>query len=77
MRAQARMLLRPDKAIITEPHHVWPTLTDEQWIKVRPWWRPTPCRAAMRTATRLARARGSRHVRVARTSGQGGMPAGL
>ena len=30
---QARMLLRPDKAIITEPHHVWPTLTDEQWIK--------------------------------------------
>ena len=33
---QARMLLRPDKAIITEPHHVWPTLTDEQWIKARP-----------------------------------------
>jgi len=33
---KARMLLRPDKAIITEPHHVWPTLTDEQWIKVRP-----------------------------------------
>ena len=29
------MLLRPDKAIITEPHHVWPTLTDEQWIKAR------------------------------------------
>eukprot|EP00894_Picocystis_sp_ML_P001929 jgi/Pico_ML_1/52446/g3150.t1 len=28
------MLLRPDKSIITEPHHVWPTLTDEQWIKV-------------------------------------------
>ena len=33
---KARMLLRPDKSIITEPHHVWPTLTDEQWIKVRP-----------------------------------------
>ncbi len=32
---KARMLLRPDKSIITEPHHVWPTLTDEQWIKVR------------------------------------------
>ncbi len=31
---KARMLLRPDKSIITEPHHVWPTLTDEQWIKV-------------------------------------------
>lgn len=31
---KARMLLRPDKSIITEPHHVWPSLTDEQWIKV-------------------------------------------
>jgi hypothetical protein len=31
---KARMLLRPDKSIITQPHHVWPTLTDEQWIKV-------------------------------------------
>lgn len=36
---KARMLLRPDKSIITQPHHVWPSLTDEQWIKVRvaPW----------------------------------------
>ena len=32
---KARMLLKPDKSIVTEPHHVWPTLTDEQWIKVR------------------------------------------
>lgn len=32
---KARMLLRPDKSIITQPHHVWPSLTDEQWIKVR------------------------------------------
>ena len=31
---KARMLLRPDKSITTEPHHVWPSLTDEQWIKV-------------------------------------------
>ena len=31
---KARMLLKPDKSIVTEPHHVWPTLTDEQWIKV-------------------------------------------
>ena len=31
---KARMLLRPDKSVITQPHHVWPTLTDEQWIKV-------------------------------------------
>ena len=28
------MILRPDKSITTEPHHVWPSLTDEQWIKV-------------------------------------------
>lgn len=28
------MVLKPDKTIITEPHHIWPTLTDEQWIKV-------------------------------------------
>jgi hypothetical protein len=32
---KARMLLRPDKSIITQPHHVWPSLTDEMWIKVR------------------------------------------
>lgn len=31
---KARTLLRPDKSIITQPHHVWPSLTDEQWIKV-------------------------------------------
>ena len=32
---KARMILKPDKTIITEPHHVWPSLTDEQWIKVQ------------------------------------------
>jgi len=32
---KARMILRPDRSIVTEPHHVWPSLTDEQWIKVR------------------------------------------
>lgn len=31
---KARMILKPDKAIITQPHHVWPSLTDEQWVKV-------------------------------------------
>lgn len=31
---KARMILKPDKSIITQPHHVWPSLTDEQWIKV-------------------------------------------
>ncbi|GFY96951.1 pre-mRNA-processing-splicing factor [Actinidia rufa] len=24
----------PDKTIITEPHHIWPSLTDDQWMKV-------------------------------------------
>ncbi len=31
---KARLLLRPDRSVITAPHHVWPTLTDEQWIRV-------------------------------------------
>jgi pre-mRNA-processing factor 8 len=31
---KVKMILRPDKSVVTEPHHVWPTLTDEQWIKV-------------------------------------------
>ena len=31
---KARMILRPDKSIVTQAHHVWPSLTDEQWIKV-------------------------------------------
>ena len=31
---KARMILKPAKEIITEPHHVWPSLTDEQWMKV-------------------------------------------
>jgi len=31
---KARLLLRPDRSIVTAPHHVWPTLTDEQWIRV-------------------------------------------
>lgn len=31
---KARMILKPDKTIVTQPHHVWPSLTDEQWVKV-------------------------------------------
>jgi pre-mRNA-processing factor 8 len=31
---RAKMILKPDRSVITQPHHVWPTLTDEQWIKV-------------------------------------------
>ena len=29
-----KQILRPDRSVVTEPHHVWPSLTDEQWIKV-------------------------------------------
>ena len=32
---KARMILRPDRSVVTQPHHMWPTLSDEQWIKVR------------------------------------------
>ena len=31
---KAKMILRPDKNTITEPHFVWPTLSDDEWIKV-------------------------------------------
>ena len=29
---RAKMILRPDLESVTEPHHVWPTLSDEEWI---------------------------------------------
>jgi pre-mRNA-processing factor 8 len=29
---KVKQILRPDRSVVTEPHHVWPTLTDEQWI---------------------------------------------
>jgi PRP8 domain IV core len=31
---KAKVILRPDKNTITEPHFVWPTLSDDDWIKV-------------------------------------------
>lgn len=31
---KTKIILRPDKSILVESHHVWPTLTDEQWVKV-------------------------------------------
>jgi len=31
---RARIILKPNKTTVTEPHNVWPTLTDEEWIKV-------------------------------------------
>mmetsp|Transcript_37703 Transcript_37703/g.33723 ORF Transcript_37703/g.33723 Transcript_37703/m.33723 type:complete len:237 (+) Transcript_37703:3396-4106(+) len=31
---RAKMILKPDKSVVTKPNHIWPTLTDEQWLKV-------------------------------------------
>lgn len=31
---KSKMILRPDKSVITQEHHIWPSLSDEDWIKV-------------------------------------------
>jgi pre-mRNA-processing factor 8 len=31
---KAKIILHPDKNTITEPHFVWPSLSDDEWIKV-------------------------------------------
>jgi len=31
---RTKIILKPDKTTVTKPHHIWPTLTDEEWIKV-------------------------------------------
>jgi pre-mRNA-processing factor 8 len=31
---KTKLLLRPDKTVITQEHHIWPSLADEEWIKV-------------------------------------------
>jgi pre-mRNA-processing factor 8 len=31
---KAKIILRPDKSVITLEHHIWPSLTDEDWMKV-------------------------------------------
>ncbi len=31
---KTKLVLRPDKTVITQQHHIWPTLSDEDWIKV-------------------------------------------
>jgi pre-mRNA-processing factor 8 len=31
---RTKEILRPDHTVVTQPHHLWPTLTDDQWIKV-------------------------------------------
>lgn len=31
---KGRMILKPNKQVITQPNHIWPTLTDDEWVKV-------------------------------------------
>jgi len=31
---RTKAILRPDKTVVTQAHHVWPSLTDEQWIHI-------------------------------------------
>jgi len=31
---RAKIVLKPEKTTVTQPHHIWPTLTDEEWVKV-------------------------------------------
>lgn len=31
---KTKTILKPDKTTITESHHIWPSLTDEEWIRV-------------------------------------------
>jgi len=31
---KTRITLKPDKTTVTKPHHIWPSLSDEDWIKV-------------------------------------------
>ena len=31
---RTKMILKPNKTIITKPNHVWPTMTDKEWIEV-------------------------------------------
>ncbi|OAQ62331.1 pre-mRNA processing splicing factor 8 [Pochonia chlamydosporia 170] len=31
---KTKLILRPDKTVITHEHHIWPSLSDEEWIKI-------------------------------------------
>jgi pre-mRNA-processing factor 8 len=31
---KAKIILRPDRSVITESYHIWPTLSDDDWMKV-------------------------------------------
>lgn len=31
---QTKIILRPDATTVTENHHIWPSLTDDEWVKI-------------------------------------------
>mmetsp|Transcript_28524 Transcript_28524/g.46221 ORF Transcript_28524/g.46221 Transcript_28524/m.46221 type:complete len:2342 (+) Transcript_28524:3-7028(+) len=31
---KTRVLLKPDKTTVTQAHHIWPSLNDEEWVRV-------------------------------------------
>ena len=31
---KTKLLLRPDRTVITQEHHIWPSLSDDDWVKV-------------------------------------------
>lgn len=31
---KAKLILRPDRSILTQEHHIWPSLSDDQWVQV-------------------------------------------
>lgn len=31
---KAKIILRPNKSTITQPHHIWPSLNDDEWVSV-------------------------------------------
>jgi len=31
---KSKIILRPDRNTVTESYHIWPTLSDDEWMKV-------------------------------------------
>jgi pre-mRNA-processing factor 8 len=31
---KTKLILRPDKTVITQAHHIWPTMSDEEWVRI-------------------------------------------
>ena len=58
---KARMILRPDRSIVTQPHHMWPTLSDEQARPLPRLPHPGCIHALAHPPTRPPHCRGSAH----------------